>query len=95
MVWLFPLLPLPDLLALYSPTHSLRSSDSSSSLFPTAPAYVVESRHCSRTAPAIWSSIPIALCLIEFEEKQRVDLRKRHFQTLPYDSSKCGVCWEN
>lgn len=95
MVWLFLLPPLPDLLALYSPTHSLCSSDGSSSPFPTAPLCVAGSRYCSRAAPAIWSSIPTALRLIEFEEKQGVGLRKRHFLTLPYDSSKRRVCWEN
>lgn len=95
MVWLFLLPPLPDLLTLCSPTHSLCSSDSSSSLFPTAPRYAAGRTYCSRAAPAIWSSIPIAQCLIEFEEKQGVSLGKRHCLTLPYDSSKCGVCREN
>lgn len=92
MVRLLPLPPLPDLLALYSPAHCLCSSGGSSSLFPTAPHCVAGSGHRSHAAPAIWSSNPIAPRLIEFEEKQGVGLGKRHFLTLPYDSSKCGVC---
>lgn len=85
MVWLFPLPSLPDLLAPCSSPH------------PFAPQRAAPLHVTGSAAPAIWSSIPIAPSLIEFEGKQGARPGERHFLTLPYDpdSSQCNVCLEN
>lgn len=49
---------------------------------PCCPCHLEQHPYCS-------------VCLIEFEGKQGVSLRKRHFLTLPYHSSKRSICWEN